>query len=118
MSRPWPSSSVLVEAMRRAASLLLASLSALGCKGPPMASSAECERLLDRYIDLKLSENPTAPRLSTEERSRLRGRIALEVLSDSDVKQVKTQCLTQVTQGEYDCAVKASTSQAWNDCIE
>jgi len=94
------------------------SLAAPECKGPSMASPAECERLLDRYIDLKLSESPAAPRLSTEERSRLRGRIALQVLSDSDVKQVKTQCLTQVTQGEYDCGIKASTSQAWNDCIQ
>jgi hypothetical protein len=83
-----------------------------------MASLAECDRLLERYIDLKLSENPTAPRLSTEERSRLRGRIALEVLSDSDVEQVKNQCQTRVTQGEYSCAVKASTSRAWNDCIQ
>jgi len=83
-----------------------------------MASSAQCERLLDRYIDLKLSEDPTAPRLSTEDRSRLRGKIALAVLSDSDVGQVRNQCPTQVTEGEYDCAVKASTSQAWNDCIE
>jgi hypothetical protein len=83
-----------------------------------MASAAQCERLLDRYIDLKLSEDSAAPRMTTEDRARLRGKIALEVLSDSDVKQVKNQCQTQVTEGEYDCAVKASTSQAWNDCIE
>jgi hypothetical protein len=100
------------------AHLFLAGVVAVGCKGPPMASAAQCERLLDRYIDLKLSEDPQAPRLTTEDRARLRGKIAVEVLADSDVKQVKNQCRTQVTEGEYDCAVKASTSQAWNDCIE
>jgi hypothetical protein len=104
--------------MGRLAFLLLAAWVAAGCKGRPMASAAQCERLLDRYIDLELSEDPTAPRLGTEERARLRGRIALRVLSDPDVKQIKSQCQTEVTEGEYDCAVKASTARAWNDCIE
>jgi len=104
--------------MRRAAGLLLLGAALAACKPSSMASAAQCERLLDRYIDLKLSEDPTAPRLSTEDRARLRGRIAMDVLSDSDVKQVKSQCLTEVTAAEYDCAVKATTSRAWNDCIQ
>lgn len=82
-----------------------------------MASAAECEHLLDRYIDLRLSEDPSAPRLTTEDRSRLRGRIAGEVLSEPGAGQVKTQCQSEVTQAEYDCAIKAPTAKAWNDCI-
>jgi hypothetical protein len=98
--------------------LLLLGLALVGCKERPMASAAQCERLLNRYIDLKLSEDPTAPRLSTEDRAYLRGRIAMEVMSDSDVQQVKNQCTTEVTVGEFDCAVKAASSKAWNACIE
>jgi hypothetical protein len=104
--------------MRRAVCLLSWTLLATGCHSRTMASAAQCERLLDRYIDLKLSEDPAAPRLSTEERAHLRAKIAMDVLSDSDVKQVKYQCQTEVTAAEYDCAVKAPTSKAWNDCIE
>jgi hypothetical protein len=107
--------------MRRDAGLLLlgvAGLAAVACQGRPMASAAQCERLLNRYIDLKLSEDPTATRLSTEDRAHLKGKIAMDVQSDSDVQQVRNQCLTEVTVAEYDCAVKATTSRAWNDCIE
>ena len=83
-----------------------------------MLAAAQCERLLDRYIDLKLSEDPQAARMSSEDRARRKGQIAQEVMSDSDVQQVKNQCQTEVTAAEYDCAVKAPTSKAWNACIE
>jgi len=42
----------------------------------------------------------------------------MEVLSDSDVQQVKTQCQTEVTETEYKCAIAAPTPRAWNDCIQ
>jgi hypothetical protein len=96
----------------------LAGVALGGCPSRPMASAAQCEHLLNRYIDLKLSEDPSAARMSTEDRAHLKGKIALDVLSDSDVQQVKNQCQTEVTVAEYDCAVKAATAKAWNDCIE
>lgn len=83
-----------------------------------MASRAQCERLLDRFIDLELSEDAAARTMTSEQRAHLRAKIATDVLSDGDVKQVKYQCETEVTEGEYQCAVKAPTSRAWNDCIQ
>jgi len=83
-----------------------------------MASPAQCEKLLDRFIDLKLSENVRARTMTSEDRAALRGKIAMEVLSDSDVQQVKTQCQTEVTEAEYKCAIAAPTPRAWNDCIQ
>jgi hypothetical protein len=88
------------------------------CKRTEMASTAQCEKLLDRFIDLKLSEDPRAPAMTSEERARLRGTLAAEVQSDSDVRQVKDQCQTEVTEAEYQCAIGARTSKAWNDCIQ
>ena len=93
-------------------------LASVGCKRTQMASPAQCEKLLDRYIDLRLSEDPRAPALTSEARAILRAKIAAEVLSDSDVQQVRTQCETEVTEAEYTCATLARTSKAWNDCIE
>lgn len=105
--------------MRRVLGLLLCLASSLAaCKGEPMASRAQCEKLLDRYIDLKLSESVQARAMSDVDRAHLRGQIAMQVLSDSDVQQVNNQCETQVTEKEYRCAVQASTSKQWNDCIE
>ncbi|MGD0525329.1 MAG: hypothetical protein ABSE49_09310 [Polyangiaceae bacterium] len=107
--------------MPRPGPLLFAALlgaAFVACRSRPMASAAQCEHLLNRYIDLKLSEDPAAARMSTEDRAHLKGKIAMDVLSDSDVQQVKNQCQTEVTVAEYDCAVKAPTAKAWNDCIE
>jgi hypothetical protein len=83
-----------------------------------MASPAQCEKLLDRFIDLKLSEDTRAPTMTSEDRAQLRARIAAQVQSDSDVQQVKNQCETEVTEAEYKCAIAAPTSKAWNDCIQ
>jgi hypothetical protein len=83
-----------------------------------MASPAQCEKLIDRFIDLRLSEDPRARAMTSEARAALRGRIAAEALSDSDVRQVNTQCRTEVTETEYKCAIAAPTSRAWNDCIQ
>jgi len=102
-----------------AAGLGLVAVAALAaCKSTPMASTAQCEHLLDHFIDLKLTEDAAARAMTDVERARHRGQIALDVLSDPDVKQVKYQCQTEVTAAEYECAVKARTSREWNDCIQ
>lgn len=97
---------------------LAGAASAAACKGPPMASAAQCERLLDRYIDLRLSEDPRARTMTDVDRAHLRGQIAMDVLADADARQVKEQCAAEVTAAEYACAVKAATAKAWNDCIQ
>jgi hypothetical protein len=106
--------------LRFCASLLVGIALALpgGCKAADMASQAQCDKLLDHFIDMKLSEDPRAPKMNPEERAKLRGQIALDVGSDSDVQQVKNQCLTEVTAAEYKCAIEAKTSRVWNDCIQ
>jgi len=93
-------------------------LSGAACKEASMASPAQCEKLLDRFIDLKLSEDSHARTMTSEDRAVLRGKIAMDVLSDSDVQQVRTQCQTEVTESEYKCAIAAPTSRVWNDCIQ
>lgn len=97
---------------------VLFAIAGVACSKVPMASPAQCEKLLDRFIDLKLSEDPRARTMTSEDRAALRGKIAIEVLTDSDVQQVKTQCQTEVTEAEYKCAIAAPTSRVWNDCIQ
>jgi len=98
--------------------LLLAVSAAVACKRPAMATPPECEQLLQKFIDLKLSEDPRAKGATDAGRAELRIQISHEILSDSDVRQVETQCQTEVTQAEYDCAAAATTARAWNDCIQ
>ena len=99
--------------------LLLAAVSAsVACKRQAMATPPECEQLLQKFIDLKLSEDPRAKGANDAQRAEVRTQISHEILSDSDVHQVQTQCQTEVTQAEYTCAVAATTARAWNDCIQ
>lgn len=104
--------------MRPFAPLVMGLLLCLSCRRVEMASPAQCERLLNRYIDLKLGEDPTASAMTSEARATLRAKIAIDVLSDSDVHQVRTQCESEVTEAEFTCAIAAQTSKVWNDCIE
>ncbi len=96
---------------------LAALCAAASCKRAEMASPAQCESLLKRFIDLKLSEDKKATSMTSEERAHLRAQIASDVTSDSDVQQVTNQCQTEVTASEYKCAIAAESSKAWNDCI-
>jgi hypothetical protein len=82
-----------------------------------MASAAQCGSLVNRFIDLELSESRAAPAMTSEDRARLRGRIATEALFDGDVHRTKAQCETEVTEAQYKCAIVAPTSSAWRDCI-
>jgi hypothetical protein len=83
-----------------------------------MATPPECEQLLQHFIDLKVAEDPRGKGATDAARAELRIQISREVVSDSDVHQVQTQCLTEVTQAEYTCAMAAATARAWNDCIQ
>jgi hypothetical protein len=116
--RPLSRLTSLVLALAAPVGAIGVMLAAPACKRADMASSAQCERLLERFIDLKLSEDPRAPTMTSEDRARRRAQIATQVLSDADVQQVKSQCQTEVTIQEYKCAVAAPTSKAWNDCIQ
>ena len=98
--------------------LFLAALAAGACKRQAMATPAECEQLFQHFVDLKLSEDPRAKGANDAQRAEVRIQISHEILSDPDVRQVQTQCVTEVTQGEYDCASAATTARAWNDCIQ
>ena len=89
-----------------------------GCKRQAMATPAECEQLLAHFIDMKLAEDPRARGAGDAQRAEIRIQISHEILSDPDVRQVQTQCQTEVTKAEVDCAVAATTARAWNDCIQ
>ena len=99
----------------RAIGLALATALALSCG--KHATLAECSALYDRFLDLKLADDPRAKTMGDAERAAARKALEPAVASDSDVQQVTKQCETEVTRQEYDCAIRASTAREWNDCI-
>ena len=82
-----------------------------------MASAAQCERIVNEYVDLQLSEDRGARSMTSEDRSALRGRLAAEARRDPTVRRVATHCETDVTEDAFRCAVAARTTKAWSLCM-
>ncbi len=98
-----------------AVGLALASLALVSCG--KHATLAECSALYDRFLDLKLADDPRSKAMTDAERAAARKALEPAVASDSDVQQVTKQCETEVTRQEYACAIAARTAREWNDCI-
>ena len=88
---------------------------ALGCA--KKVTKAECARLVDKFIDLKLSENPRYESLPPSMKATVRAAVKQEADQDPDVQQATDHCEEEITREEFDCANKAKSSREWNACI-
>jgi hypothetical protein len=102
----------------RAVGVFLAVLALVGCKHTVMATPDQCQQLLEHFIDLKVAEDPAAATMTPKDRAAVRERVTGEIQRDSDVQQVKYECVTEVTAAEYNCAIAATKASRWGDCIE
>jgi hypothetical protein len=81
-------------------------------------TTKECSALLDRFVQLKIDEDPATKGLTGGALDSARLGKVKAMQNDSDVQQIEKACEVEVSRNEYDCAIKATTSKAWNDCIE
>ena len=84
--------------------------SGLSCK--PRVSDGQCDRLVDRYAQLVVSEN-----FSDASVERLRSEQAHEK-QEARADDVFKNCSTQVSQSEFDCAMRAASAAALQKCLE
>jgi hypothetical protein len=85
----------------------LAGLLVAGCHRP---SKAECEQLLDHYVELlALSDRPET---SAEERQRMRTRAAELARRDPEFS-----CTSKISRQEFECAMAAPTVDAFEQCL-
>jgi hypothetical protein len=107
--------------MRFARSVVLVSVAlgllagGAGCKGK--VTKAECARIVEHFIDLKLKENPRYSTLTAALKATVRAQVKQEAESDPDVQQAENRCEDEITRQEFECANKAKTAAEWNDCI-
>jgi hypothetical protein len=97
--------------------LILVAVGIGACRQAPMASLAQCEHLRNRYIDLQLSGLSSAPRMTSEARAMLRGRLAVDDLSGPDAPKLDGRCPSVVTELGFRCAVAAETLGDWKNCL-
>jgi hypothetical protein len=82
----------------------------VGCKAK--ASVSQCDQLLDRYAQLVVTER--YPDASTDQVKAERDREKIEARGDDAFKN----CSSQVSQAEFDCAMKAPTPDTFEKCLE
>ena len=105
--------SALSEAVRRTSPLCviaLALVSVVSCK--PKATGAQCDQLLERYAQLVVTErfaDASADQIKAE-----REREKSEARGDDAFKN----CSSEVSQTEFDCAMRAQSADAVEKCLE
>lgn len=88
------------------------------CKRSTRATEAECTSLVQKYFDLKAQEDPRLKTLPPAERDELVRQMKAELMAtDPDMRQV-VACKDELSHAEYECAIKATTTRQWNDCID
>jgi molybdopterin-guanine dinucleotide biosynthesis protein len=101
------SSLIRAPSMLAAAAIVLLSID---CR--PKVTSVECEKLLARYARLVVTEgypDASADRVSLEEQREQR-----EARGDDAFKN----CSSEVSQAEFNCAMRAETADALEKCLE
>ncbi len=88
----------------------IALASCLGCK--PKASVSQCDQLLDRYAELVVTERIADA--STDQINAERNREKSEARGDDAFKN----CSSEVSQTEFECAMRATSADALEKCLE
>jgi hypothetical protein len=81
-----------------------------GCK--PKATTSDCDALIERYAKLMVIE--TFPDASPEVVRKEQDREKIEARSTDSLKN----CSSEVSRAEMDCAMRATTTTAFEKCLE
>jgi hypothetical protein len=103
----------MIGAQRTARALLTLLAGAAACAScRPKVSSTQCDQLLDRYAMLVVTAKlpDASPAVIEAEREREK----TEARGDDAFKN----CSSQVSQAEFDCAMRATNADAFEKCLE
>lgn len=99
----------------RVALLLLAGLFA-GCG--KKVTSAECDAMLDRYLDLSMAPSPEIARMPPKQAESVIEERKSERRASSSYEAARGRCEREVSRAELDCAMKAPTANDWEACLD
>jgi hypothetical protein len=88
----------------------------LGCQRK--IQPQECVAMLDRYIDMVVAADPATKNLPAAQASAVREMKKAVKKAEASYVRVQTQCESEVTRKEYDCAMAAKNADEWEACIE
>jgi hypothetical protein len=99
---------------RRAPALFALALCACHAKILPQ----ECTQMLDHYIDMVALADPAAQNLPPDQAAAVRETKKSLKKAEARYAHVQTQCESDVTRTEYECAMAAKNPDEWEACIE
>ncbi|HSQ67441.1 MAG TPA: hypothetical protein VLM85_29725 [Polyangiaceae bacterium] len=100
--------------LMRALALLILIVSACGRRLSP----AECDAMLDRYLDMTEDDDPALVGVTGEPRAELRVQRIEERKKSAGYLEAGAHCATQVSAAEHACAMKAPSPNEWEACFE
>ena len=92
------------------------SMLALACNGK--ATRAQCNEMLDKYLDMTIAGEPDLADLAPAEARAAREMKKALRKSEPSYARVEGQCEAEITKSEYRCAMKAPTPETWQACID
>jgi len=101
-----------------AAAAVAAALVMTGAGCHRKVTKDDCTRMLDRYLDMVIAADPATKSLPPAQATAVREMKRAVKKADKSYAQVETQCETEVSRDEYDCAMKAGVPDDWEACIE
>ncbi len=81
-------------------------------------SAAECDAMLDRYLDMTEDDDPTLAGMTGEPRAGVRASRIAERRASLPYLNAEKRCTTEVTPKEHACAMKAPSPNEWEACFE
>jgi hypothetical protein len=79
---------------------------------------AECARMLGHYVEMNAAQDPSLAGLTPEQATDVRAEIVAEKRAGADFARAEEQCMREVTRTELECALKTSTPNDWEACVE
>ncbi len=86
-------------------------------KSGPKATRLECEKVLDRYLDLQLTTNPELAAVAKDlEQAGMRDALKAQARQQNGGR---TPCEQDgISRAQYSCGMAASTVELWRACME
>lgn len=91
-------------------------LLAAACNGK--ATRAQCNEMLDHYLDMVIASDPSLADLPPAEARAAREMKKALRKGEPGYARVESQCESEISRSEYRCAMKAPTPETWQACID
>jgi hypothetical protein len=82
------------------------------------ATRDECERMLDKYVDMKLGDADDLRAMPPAQAGAVRATRLASAKAHPAYKKVAEACPAEVRRRQYDCAMAARNPDEWEACVD